>query len=85
MVMNSERGFCHEERILPDDPPLRMLQIFVRPHSLNLEPNIQHGAIPDFTANEWRHLFGPEGTDAPFYRRGRSSASGSYGNQEWLA
>ncbi|SNR61680.1 pirin family protein [Halorubrum vacuolatum] len=69
MVMNSGRGFWHEERTLPDDPPLRMLQIFVRPHSLDFEPNIQHGPIPDFTANEWRHLFGPEGTDAPFYVR----------------
>jgi len=69
MVMNSGSGFWHEERTLPDDPPLRMLQIFVRPHALDLEPNIQHGPIPAFAANEWRHLFGPENTDAPFYVR----------------
>jgi redox-sensitive bicupin YhaK (pirin superfamily) len=42
-----------------------MLQIFVRPHSLDLDPDIQHEPIPDATAGEWRHLFGPEGGDAP--------------------
>ncbi len=66
LVMNSGRGFWHEERTLADDPPLRMLQIFVRPHSLDLEPTIQHGPIPEPTTNEWRSLFGPEGSDAPF-------------------
>lgn len=69
LVMNSGSGFWHEERTLPDDPPLRMLQIFVRPHSLDLEPNIQHGPVPEFTTNEWRHLFGPEDADAPFHVR----------------
>jgi redox-sensitive bicupin YhaK (pirin superfamily) len=42
-----------------------MLQIFVRPHSLDLEPGIQHEQIPDPVCGAWRHLFGPEGTDAP--------------------
>jgi redox-sensitive bicupin YhaK (pirin superfamily) len=65
MVMNAGSGFWHEERTLADDPPLRMLQIFVRPHSLGLPPGIQHEPIPDPVAGEWRHLFGPEGTDAP--------------------
>jgi redox-sensitive bicupin YhaK (pirin superfamily) len=69
MVMNAGSGFWHAEETLADDPPLRMLQIFVRPHSLNLEPNIQHEPIPDSVAGEWRHLFGPEGTDAPLYAR----------------
>ena len=69
LVMNAGSGFWHEERTLADDPPLRMLQIFVRPHSLDLPPNIQHGPVPTPVANEWRHLFGPEGSDAPFYVR----------------
>ncbi|WP_256392976.1 pirin family protein [Natronoarchaeum rubrum] len=69
LVMNAGSGFWHEERTLADDPPLRMLQIFVRPHSLDLQPDIQHGSIEDPVANEWRHLFGPEGSDAPFYVR----------------
>jgi len=65
MVMGAGEGFWHEERTLADDPPLRMLQIFVRPHSLGLEPQIQHEPIPEPVADEWRHLFGPAGTDAP--------------------
>ncbi|MFC6954728.1 pirin family protein [Halorubellus litoreus] len=69
MVMGAGSGFWHAEETLADDPPLRMLQIFVRPHTLDLEPNIQHEPIPDPVAGEWRHLFGPEGTDAPLYVR----------------
>ena len=65
MVMGAGSGFWHAEETLADDPPLRMLQIFVRPHSLGLEPEIQHRPIPGPVPNEWRHLFGPEGTDAP--------------------
>ncbi|AQL43904.1 pilus assembly protein [Halorientalis sp. IM1011] len=69
MVMNAGSGFWHAEETLAEDPPLRMLQIFVRPHSLDLEPDIQHEPIPDPVAGEWRHLFGPEGGDAPLYVR----------------
>jgi len=46
-----------------------MLQIFVRLHSLNLVPDIQHQPIPELVAGEWRHLFDPEGTDALLYVR----------------
>jgi redox-sensitive bicupin YhaK (pirin superfamily) len=69
MVMNAGGGFWHAEETLAEDPPLRMLQIFVRPHSLDLEPGIQHEPIPEQTANEWRHLFCPKGGDAPLYVR----------------
>jgi redox-sensitive bicupin YhaK (pirin superfamily) len=65
MVMGAGSGFWHEERTLADDPPLRMLQIFVRPHTLDLQPQIQHEPIPDPVTNEWRHLFGPEESAAP--------------------
>lgn len=69
MVMNAGREFWHEEQTLTEDSQLRLLQIFVRPHTADLEPNIQHGPVPDPVTNEWRHLFGPEGSDAPFYVR----------------
>jgi redox-sensitive bicupin YhaK (pirin superfamily) len=69
LVMHAGSGFWHAEETLADDPPLRMLQIFVRPHTLGLDPGIQHEPIPDSVANEWRHLFGPDGTDAPVYVR----------------
>ncbi|WP_311171370.1 pirin family protein [Halobellus ordinarius] len=65
LVMNAGSGFWHAEETLADDPPLRMLQIFVRPHSLDLDPGIQHEQLPDVAPNEWRHLFGPAGSDAP--------------------
>ena len=67
LVMNAGRSFWHEERTLAEDPPLRMLQIFVRPHTVDLEPGIQHGPIPAPVTGKWRHLFGPEGaSDVPF-------------------
>jgi hypothetical protein len=65
LVMNAGSGFRHEELTREDDPPLRMLQLFVRPHSLGLEPAIQHEPLPDAVAGEWRHLAGPEDDDAP--------------------
>lgn len=69
MVMNAGSGFQHEERTREDDPPLRMLQIFVRPHSRDLEPGIQFGRLPASVPNEWRPVFGPQGGDAPFHVR----------------
>jgi quercetin 2,3-dioxygenase len=69
MVMNAGRSYWHDERTLADDPPLRMLQIFVRPHTLDLEPRIQHGQLAASDPNRWRHLVGPEGGPAPFFVR----------------
>lgn len=69
MVMNAGREFWHEERTLAEDPPLRMLQIFVRPHSLDLPPTIQHEPIEEPVQNEWRYLFGPAESDAPLFVR----------------
>ncbi|GAA0552841.1 pirin family protein [Halorubrum ejinorense] len=66
LVMNAGAGFWHAEETLADDPPLRMLQIFVRPHDLGLEPGIQHGPLPDPEPNEWRRVFAPAGADHPF-------------------
>lgn len=69
LVMNAGRGFWHEERTLASDPPLRMLQIFVRPHTTDLAPMLQHGPLPDPKPNAWRLIVGPEGTDSPFFVR----------------
>lgn len=66
MVMNAGRSFWHSEETFPSDPPLRMLQIIVRPNAIDLEPRVQHGPISPAAANRWRHLVGPEGGDAPF-------------------
>ncbi|MDX0141341.1 pirin family protein [Sinorhizobium meliloti] len=69
LVMNAGRSFWHYEETLSSDPPLRMLQIFVRPRAVDLDPRIQHGPIPPRRPNTWRHLVGPEGGDAPFHIR----------------
>lgn len=60
LVMNAGRAFWHEERTFTDDPPLRMLQIFIRPHSTDLEPKLQHGPLAEATQNHWRLIVGPE-------------------------
>ena len=65
MVMNAGASFWHEERTLGDDETVRMLQIFVRPHTLDLEPRLQHRKLEEPVPNTWRYLVGPEGTDAP--------------------
>jgi redox-sensitive bicupin YhaK (pirin superfamily) len=69
MVMNAGRTFWHSEEMHLTDPPLRMLQIMVRPRAIDLEPHIQHGPIAPAPENAWRHLFGPEGGGAPFFVR----------------
>jgi redox-sensitive bicupin YhaK (pirin superfamily) len=69
MVMNAGRSFWHEERTFAGDLPVRMLQIFVRPHTLDLEPRIQHGPLAAPEPNRWRHLVGPERGAAPFFVR----------------
>lgn len=71
MVMNAGRGFWHSEETLPSDPPLRMLQILIRPDATDLEPGVQYGPIPVSPPNRWRHLVGPQGDEAPFYVRSR--------------
>ena len=57
------------EETRTDDPPLDMLQIFVRPTAPDLEPVIQHGPVPPAMTGAWRHLVGPEGSTAPFFVR----------------
>ncbi len=69
MVMNAGRSFWHSEETLPNDPPLRMLQILVRPHTADLPSHIQHGPIAAAPDNRWRHLVGEEGGAAPFFVR----------------
>jgi len=65
MVMNAGSGFSHEEHV-PGPDTVRMLQIFVRPHSPELTPNVQFAELADVhSMNSWRLLAGPEGSGAP--------------------
>jgi len=71
MVMNAGRSFWHSEETLKTDPPLRMLQILIRPEESGLEPWIQHGALPERIPGTWRQIVGPALGDAPFFVRNR--------------
>lgn len=66
IVINAGTSFWHSDETHPTDPPLRMLQVLVRPRAIDLEPRLQHGPISPASINTWRHLFGPEGSGAPF-------------------
>jgi quercetin 2,3-dioxygenase len=69
LIMNAGAEFWHEEKTLANDPPLRMLQIFVRPHTIDLKPIIQHGEMEKWVQNKWRKVFGAENSGSTFYVR----------------
>lgn len=71
MVMNAGESFWHEERTLHDDEPTRVLQIFVRPHALDLEPGLQFRELEAPEPGRWRQIFGPEGSGAASTVRNR--------------
>lgn len=60
LVMNAGRAVSHSERTMATEPALRMLQLFIRPHAVDLDPRIQYGALPEAPDNAWRLLAGPE-------------------------
>ncbi len=64
MVMNAGNGFWHEERVYKSDETTRTLQIFIRPHTVKLEPKLQHLSLEDPKIGSWRYLLGPEGGKA---------------------
>lgn len=65
MVMNAGKSFWHEERTLTSGATTRTFQIFIRPHTANLEPKLQHLVLGEPPAAGWRYLTGPDGSDAP--------------------
>jgi quercetin 2,3-dioxygenase len=68
-VMNTGSGFEHAERAPDSGGTVRMIQVFVRPSAVGLEPAFQHDALPASVPGEWRVLAGPEDSDAPFHVR----------------
>jgi redox-sensitive bicupin YhaK (pirin superfamily) len=62
MMMSAGHSFQHQETVL--EGPLEGLQIFLRPHSANLEPQVQfHGFGEARSHDAWRLIAGPR--DAP--------------------
>lgn len=74
-VMNAGAGFEHAERVAADAPPVRMIQFFVRPAALQLEPAFQYGPVDQSSSGQWRELVAPEGEGAPFLVRNNVAMS----------
>lgn len=65
MLMKAGNSFFHEEKILDDSELLEGLQIFIRPKSKDLKPEVTFYELPEvYCENKWRLLAGPN-TEAP--------------------
>lgn len=74
-VMNAGSGFEHAERTAVDAPVVRMIQFFVRPTALQLEPMFQYAPVAQAASGQWRQLVGPEGEGAPCHVRNNVAMS----------
>jgi redox-sensitive bicupin YhaK (pirin superfamily) len=69
MVMNAGANFYHEERVLAEDGVLEGLQIFIRPETADLAPQVQFYQMPEvYSNNIWRKIAG-KGDDYPLQIR----------------
>jgi len=69
MMMNAGAGFFHEERVLEEGGVLEGLQIFIRPETGGLRPQVQFHDLPDaYSINQWRKMAG-NGKDYPLQIR----------------
>ena len=69
MMMNAGSKFQHEELVLPEGGVLTALQIFIRPETGGLRPQVQFHEFPEtISRNEWRAVAG-KGDDFPLQIR----------------
>lgn len=69
MVMNAGAHFYHEERVLEEGGILEGLQIFIRPETAGLLPQVQFYQLPEtYSSNLWRKIAG-KGDDYPLQIR----------------
>ncbi len=61
MVMNAGAEIWHEERMDEAGPETHMLQIFVRPHTPELDSHVSFGDPGNLIAGAWRPIAGPQG------------------------
>lgn len=65
MMMNAGARYEQEERVLKEGGILEGLQIFIRPETSNLPPQVQFHQLPEiYSNNEWRKIAG-KGDDYP--------------------
>jgi len=69
MMMNAGASFYHEEKTLIDGGTLEGLQIFIRPETGGLKPQVQFHALQEiYSLNQWRKIAG-KGDDYPLQIR----------------
>ncbi|MFD2287841.1 pimeloyl-CoA dehydrogenase [Pedobacter petrophilus] len=69
MVMNAGVNFYHEEKVLEEGGVLEGLQIFIRPETAGLVPQVQFYQLPEtYSDNHWRKMAG-KGDDYPLQIR----------------
>lgn len=69
MTMNAGAHFYHEERVLDEGGVLEGLQIFIRPETPGLLPQVQFHQLPEtYSNNIWRKIAG-KGDDYPMQIR----------------
>lgn len=66
MMMNAGKGIYHQESIPKDGNEVDMLQIFMRPSSVGLKPEVQFYDFEEaFSHNKWRLVAGPSNQEVP--------------------
>lgn len=69
MMMNAGANFYHEEQVLKEGGVLEGLQIFIRPETADLPPQVQFYQLPEtYSRNHWRKIAG-KGDDFPLQIR----------------
>gem|GEM_PF-3269223 len=68
-MMNAGASYCHEERVLEEGGALEGLQIFIRPETPGLKPQVPFYQLPEVhSTNLWRKIAG-KGSDYPLQIR----------------
>ncbi|WP_298741482.1 pirin family protein [uncultured Chitinophaga sp.] len=69
MMMNAGEGLSHEELVLEEGGVLEGLQIFIRPETKGLSPQVQFHQLGNiYSTNQWRKIAG-RGADYPLQVR----------------
>ena len=66
MMMNAGKGIYHQESIGEDGVDVEMLQIFIRPSTTGLSPQVQFYDFKEaYSMNVWRTIAGPSNQNLP--------------------
>ncbi|TDO73118.1 hypothetical protein EV143_10660 [Flavobacterium chryseum] len=69
MMMNAGSSYFHVEKVLEEGGILEGLQIFIRPETAGLSPQVQFYQLPEtYSSNLWRKIAG-KGSDYPMQIR----------------